>query len=87
MMTKREWDKATRETWGKWGGPRTAYRARRRGNAAQGDDMIARRAGEMAYLRREVAPALATLGIGSKWRSVATWRAQVGRSLLNTGRA
>ncbi len=86
-MTKREFDAATRERWGKWGGPRTAYRALRRGGAVVGDDMIARRSQWVSYMRREVSPGLATLGVGSKWRSVASWRAGTGRSLLETGRA
>lgn len=77
-MTRREFDKLTKETWGKGSmasDERRSYRARRM--ITTGDDYIARRAARMAYLRSvryPHEPVLATLGIGSPFRAVAVLR-------------
>lgn len=86
-MTRKQFDAVTKENWGSdcmARDERSDYRRSRR--VVIGDDMIARRAAEM--VRRNHAEWVAldgrldTLGLASKWRSVASERARSGLSLL-----
>lgn len=98
-MTKREFDAATKENWGGRGmasDVRCSYRERRMrehdGCGAYGprcapSDYIARRAWEMQRVRRlryPWEPALATLGVGSKFRAGQAFAARQGWPLLGT---
>lgn len=100
MMTKREFDALTKENWGGKGmarDERCNYRERRmlkhNGSGAHEPtdtavDYLAEREHEIRYLRRIRdwhEPLLPVLGIGSRWRAPAAWRAKKGQTLL-TGR-
>lgn len=87
-MTKRDHDRDTKINHGCSYGRRTEYRAER--GRVTGRDYIAERAAEMAWRNHPSAIGrdgfLPTLGIGSKYRTVAAYRARVGLPMLVSGR-